>query len=215
MKNIVELATISAVRPQDLTSAERDCLDSFDRQLAYNGTWCPEPVRVIYSLKTAKSKAKRDANGHLVLDLETGKPVREQEAVAPVLTTTVYFEDGTKSVVQNSEHDALKLDANGEVSYESKEIGLVYAVMKRMIGQPDVTGLMQGNGLARKLKDVVDGAWDVQKEEKKAAAKKKQLQAEALDRAANSKPKTPRFSLNDTLARFNKLMDEYEATKAK
>ena len=79
---------------------------------------------------------------------------------SPVLTTVVYFADGTKSVVKNCDKDIvnvveqeIKLSDGSTTtvktaSIESKEIGLAYAIMKRVICCYDENGTIHNAGFS-------------------------------------------------------------------
>ena len=78
-----------------------------------------------------------------------------------MLVTVVYFKDGTKVTVKNSAKDGItlvdkkvKLSDGSEktvttASDESKEIGLVYAIVKRIICDYDDNGTVKNAGFAR------------------------------------------------------------------
>lgn len=125
--------------------------------LLRNNTFCPAVDHVVYTLKTYEDKAVTDKNGALVMDTKTGKPVRHRTKIDPVLSTTVYFKDGTKTTVVNSEHDKVMLDKDGLATVESRELGIVYALAKRLFGVPDEHGKVNGDGLGRKLRLLVEG----------------------------------------------------------
>lgn len=50
-----------------------------------------------------------------------------------ILTTIVYFEDGTRSVVMNSPGDSPVVDKDGNVTVTAKEAGIMYALAKRIL----------------------------------------------------------------------------------
>lgn len=177
----------------------------------------PEIKRVIFNLGT-KAFPKLDARGKQVKDLngktEYGQPV-------PVLATVVEFTDGSKSVVTNSVHDALKLEPDGTVSESSKEAGVVYAIVKRLVGDIDENGTVLGNGFGRKLRDIVRNAYDTQAEEKarKLAKEKAKAEHEAKKIAAAAKPKNPCLvnavkSLADITASLKTVVDKMADIKA-
>jgi len=174
-------------------------------ELKENNCTMPDIDRVIYNLKTWEWKT--DENGQKVkADLEN-----------PVLATVVYFIDETKVTVKNSLHDKVdvietKLSDGNVVKTadrESKERGLIYAVLKRMVSKPDENGVLIDSGLSRILREMVDNAYDTQVEE--AEAKIKKAAQQAKHKELTSKPKKVRYSIHDTLERINKLLDKAEA----
>lgn len=68
--------------------------------------------------------------------------------------TKVWFKDGTSVTIKTSKGDVF-----------SKEIGLCYAIIKRVFGVPDEKGEVKSDGYMNKLKKMVDSAYD-QKAEK-------------------------------------------------
>ena len=50
-----------------------------------------------------------------------------------ILTTIVYFDDGTRSVVMNSPGDSPVVDKDGNVTVQAKEAGIMYALAKRIL----------------------------------------------------------------------------------
>lgn len=95
--------------------------------------------------------------------------------------TRVYFTDGTLSEVKTSEKD----------SY-NKEVGVIYALLKRVMGKVDDSTLkMDSNGYMCKINRWVENGID----KKEAKAKKAKLRAEAKERAknkGNSDPSAPK-----------------------
>jgi hypothetical protein len=182
----------------------------------------PGISRVQFNLKTTDTRPVLDADGKPVTD-EKGRVKRETFDVTPVLATIVYFTDGTKCTVVNSDADAVevvdvKLSDGTTVkaaSETSKERAVVYAIVKRLlgkVGRTDKQGKfhsneIDGNGFGRKLRDIVAGAYDEQVQ----AAKNRIAEAEAKRvREANQKPAKKRFSINDTLGRINEFLDRAE-----
>ena len=136
--------------------------------------------------------------------------------IDPVLATIVYFNDGTKVVVTNSATDKVDLVdvklADGTVvktaSSQAKERALIYALVKRLYGTPDDLGNIENVGLARRLNDMVQNGYDTRLEDAKNRI------AEAARKAAAAKAQKPakkRYSLSETLARINALIDRAEA----
>lgn len=156
------------------------------KELITNNATMPDIDHVIFGLKTEDyvrgedGKKIKDANGNCQM----------QKLEHPILATTVYFVDGTKAIVKNSLNDKVdlvqvSLNIAGEVitpttkdkvavktvtvaSEASKEAGIVYAIVKRIlgkIGHKDKQGRyieneMDGNGFGRVLRDNVNAAYD-------------------------------------------------------
>ena len=201
-------------------AAWRDFTKSMDR----NNTFCPSIKNVIFNLKTTESVAKQNELGDPITDAK-GRVIREQVAlVNPVLATTVMFADGTKTTVVNSLNDKIQTERK-EIVFKTvnpdgsktetktgkfatvatdaaKEAGLVYAVVKRLVGvqkTDERTGLktdtIVGDGFGRKLRDLLGMAYDTQFDAAWAEAAKaqrakehKEREAAAKARKANRKP---------------------------
>lgn len=111
-----------------------------------NAIYFPQIKRVTFSVGDKR-----------ILD-KTGKDTGKTRKV---LATTVFFEDGTKSVVQNCENDPVKFNEDGTASVESKEAGIVYAIAKRIFGTLDEkTGIVNGGAFGAKLRKLVKTAYD-------------------------------------------------------
>lgn len=185
------METIIKVTPDGNVSRTSDCRKwcSFVDSMAKSNTFCPNISRIIFNLKTSETRPVLDANGNPILD-EKGRARRQTVSVAPVLSTTVYFEDGTKCTVVNSDKDPVMTEEK-EVTYTSvdksgkkhtiktghiamvaseaaKEAGVVYAITKRLLGKVDrdpksrTYRSIQGNGFGRKLRGLVADAFDTQ-----------------------------------------------------
>lgn len=74
--------------------------------------------------------------------------------------TKVYFNDGTSVLVKASKDDKF-----------SKEAGIAYAIVKRLMGIPGKNGVVDSNGYMEELKRIVDGAFDQEATEAKKAKK--------------------------------------------
>jgi len=181
--------------------------NKFVHDIAWNNTYCPEPVRVIYNIgtkaypltkiddKTKKTVRVKDENGKV----QFGEPVK-------ILTTVVFFDDGTKVSVNNSEKDGVKFIQvhavkNDETSPvvevaddNSKELGFVYATVKRLMGMVDIKNNVLGDGFGRRLRDVVEGAYDTAIEEAANKHKNKLAKAEYEKKQGTAKPKRPSFA---------------------
>lgn len=193
---------------------ENGILESAIKALVNKNCTMPDIARVIYNVGT-KAYPK--------LDPETGKRITENGKLVmnepvKVLTTVVFFADGTKVTVTNSEKDGVKFikvnaidnDSNSPVveiaDDTSKEMGLVYAVCKRMFGKVDWnTGKVEGDGFGRKLHDVVNRAYDYVRED--AANKHNKKLAKAKYEASKGTSKCKRPSFADTVIDFKGAVD--------
>lgn len=92
--------------------------------------------------------------------------------------TIVFFEDGSKVVVECSKAD----------TYD-RQTALAYAIVKRMYGRVRTDGTVDGNGFGGKMKKLVDAGFDQVLEKKNLAAKKAEARArhEAEQKAAAKK----------------------------
>lgn len=174
-------------------------------ELNERGSAVPDIKNVIFNTCQQKVRAERDKDGNLVIDPATGKPVRKVVANYPILATTVYFVDGSKVTVTNSEKDKI-VDANGEVTKEARERGVVYAIVKRILGKwaPNKkTGKLeiQTEGFGRILDDILANAYDQQKEEaaRKAAKEASAKAHKEREAAAKANPRKRRPSLAATV----------------
>lgn len=92
--------------------------------------------------------------------------LKENESGRFVLTTIVKFNDGSKSVVRNSELDPIKevkKTAHGfpYATEEAKEIGLIYAIIKYVTSNKRKDdGTVEGDGYVRKLSNLIKSARD-------------------------------------------------------
>lgn len=145
-------------------------------QIAANNVYFPKITNIIFNLKTEDIRPVIDITGKKVLEEYTAKNGKirtrvKRETVKlenPTLTTVVYFEDKSKSVVVNSAKDKLTLvertinqdeiDLAKKLRKEevkpitildaddaSKENGIVYAIFKRIYGIPSPETKVEGN----------------------------------------------------------------------
>lgn len=143
------------------------------RDVVENGCTMPRPKRIEYSMRPSRD----------------GKPA--------VLATVVFFDDGTKSIVKNCPEDPVDVEtktlSDGTVvqlaSHESKERGLVYAILKRMLSSLDEDGNAVCSGLGNSLRELVASAVD---QNLVAAEKKVAKQKLAEEEAKPAKPKPPK-----------------------
>ena len=198
---------------------EPTALEDLDR----SGTAFPDIENIIFNESTSKTRAKRDENGNLVIDPQTEKPVRETYAVEPTLATTIYFADGSKVTVTNSKNDAV-MGPDGKFTEESYERGVIYAIVKRLFGEyvKTANGIeLKCEGFGRKLKELVNSAYNVKKAEaeRKAAKEAASKRHAELEAAAKANPRRPRKSLGATVAELAdtvaKLSAVVEAIQAK
>lgn len=190
------------------------------KSLKENNCYMPTVSRVIYNIGK-KAYPKLDENGKRIKD-KNGKIVMGEPV--DVLATIVFFDDNTKISVVNSAHDGVKFEdhvlSNGNTvkvaSDCSKEIGLVYAIIKRMIALPDKNDpdKMKAEGLGRVLRTAVNNSYDsvIEKAELKIARAKSKAEHEA--KLNTAKPKKKRYSIAETLTRVNEMLDKADGPKA-
>lgn len=172
------------------------------RELVQNNCTMPNIDRVIFSLKTFESEAKRDENGKLVRN-EKGKPIRVKTPCTPVLATTVYFIDGTKCIVKNSLKDKIEVEEKTledgtkvtVASESAKECGVVYAIVKRLVGIVDESNNVNGDGFGRILTEIVESGHDEALETAKTRILKAKGRASHAEMKRNAKPKVKNPSL--------------------
>ena len=193
---------------------ENGILNDAARELITKNCAMPDVDRVIYNVGTkAYPKLDPETGKRITQD---GKPVMNDPV--KVLTTVVFFADGTKVTVTNSEKDGVKFikvnavdnDGNSPVveiaDDTSKEMGLVYAICKRIFGKVDWnTGKVEGDGFGRKLHDVVNRAYDYVRED--AANKHNKKLAKAKYEASKGTSKCKRPSFADTVINFKGAVD--------
>lgn len=172
-------------------TTDSDKWDSFVQSMVRNNTFCPNIKRIIFNLKTTETRPVLDAAGKPITD-EKGRVKRQIVEVTPELATAVYFVDGTKCTVVNSDKDVVATEEK-EVFYfdfksdgtetkvktghkvkvateAAKEAGVVYAIVKRIFGKIDddpksrTYGQIKSDGFGRKLHDLVNSAFDTQYE---------------------------------------------------
>ncbi len=154
-------------------------LEAVVTSLARNNSFCPGIQRTIFNLSK-----KRNEKSH-----------RSDY----VLATTVFFRDGTKTTVKNSMNDKVgvvtekvKLSDGTTrdvetASVESREVGLLYAILKRMVCVPEESGTVEGKGFANFLRKAIKNAWNQNVEEVRT-------KAENEIRKANLRAKKPQKS---------------------
>lgn len=178
------------------------------QELQYNNCTMPDVKNVVYNLKTDE-------------DVRENGVVVKKPLARPVLTTVVFFVDGTKAVVQNSANDPITLTqhvlTDGSTvtvaDQESKERGFLYAVVKRLVSRIDSNGNSVDGALGSLLKNVVKDSHDnqiVDAETRASRAANKKRHAELQAQAA-AKPTVKRYTIGETLARMNEFMAKIES----
>ena len=175
--------------------------DQVVKSLMFNNSFVPNIERVIFNTKTTEEVAKLDLSGAPLKD-EKGRVLKETVKLEnPVLATTVFFADGTKVTVKNSDKDevtvvdkTVKLSDGSEISVktasqESKEIGVVHAIVKRCVCQYDESGNVTNAGYAKFLHTTVEKAHVQEIERAKVSAERKLSKQKAKNTA---KPKKDR-----------------------
>jgi uncharacterized FlaG/YvyC family protein len=206
------------------------------KELAQNNTVFPDIKRIIYNIGK-KSYPKFDEDGKRIRKIgPDGKPIKQSkdptkqlrdeemfEMAEPVdvLATVVYFADDTKISVVNSVADGLRFEdhtlSNGSTvkvaSRESKEMGLVYAIVKRLVTKYDKDGKPLDSATGRILNDHIKGSYDcvIEQAELKIARAKSKAEHEA--KLNTAKPKK-RYSIAETLTRINEMLDKADGPKA-
>jgi len=190
---------------------------SLRNSLEANGTYMPNVARVIFSLKTTDRVPVKDKQGEVKfqqavnsdgtkLFRKDGKtpimqPVTQTVDIEPILTTTVYFADGTRVTVKNSKHDKIRLTtrklADGTETKVadacSLESGIVYAIVKRVMGRltADKNGNpVGGEGFSSALTKLVEEGQDQTFDAANAKAIKRMKKAakKPVEKKANAKP---------------------------
>ncbi len=145
--------------------------------------------------------------------------LKENESGRFVLTTIVKFNDGSKSVVRNSELDPIKevkKTAHGfpYATEEAKEIGLIYAIIKYVISNKRKDdGTVEGDGYVRKLSNLIKSARDdsfiaeEKMSDKEARAKKHQERiAHDKEVAENRKKRISEELIETTIEMIKKCL---------
>lgn len=198
-----------------------DLQDKVIMSLMRNNVFVPNIERVIYNTSQAEDKSW-------------------------VLQTEVQFVDGTRSVVKNSKLDDIKVEKvdvkldDGTVcgkvttaTEESREMGLVYAVFKRIICNYDTkgkeAGTVKGAGILKFFKGIKDRTivgeihsmkLNAQREREKERSRQKKDQSRGSVLSEEkplriSKKKSFRDALRDITEVVNKLAEVVSTTKCK
>lgn len=183
-------------------------------ELDQNNCTMPNCSRVIFNLGK-KTYPQRDPETNKILKDENGNILYGPEV--DVLATVLYFVDGTKISVVNSVHDGIELVdhtlSDGTIikiaTDESKERGVIYALLKRILSRPDKDGKMVDSGISRILNDLVKNSYDSTLEEAEVKIARAKSKAEYEANKHTAVPKK-RYSIHETLERINKLLDKAE-----
>lgn len=188
------------------------------KALAENNTAIPDIKRIIYNIGK-KSYRKLDENGKSLRD-DKGKLIMTEPV--DILATVVYFADETKISVINSVADGVRFEdhvlSDGSTiktaSRESKEMGLVYAIVKRIMTVYDENGKPRNSATGRILGDYIKNSYDnvIERAEIKIAKAKSKAEHEA--KLNTAKPKKQRYSIAETLERINVMLDKADGPKA-
>jgi hypothetical protein len=125
-------------------------------------------------------------------------------ALAQIVISGVKFEDVTLS-----DGSTVKI-----ATESSKEMGLVYAIVKRFNSSYDEKGNIVSNGFGRRLREEVAMAHDSVLEEAKLKIERAKSKAEHEAKMNTGKPKKKRYSIAETLARVNEMLDKADGPKA-
>lgn len=200
---------ISVSPDTGLTVIDKNVVDS----LKINGTYLPDVERVLFNLKTEDRHAKIGEDGKPVV--EDGKTVYETVKLAnPILTTKIWWADGTTTTVKNSEHDKVEteeVDVDGvkvTVATDcSKEAGVAMAVVKRTCGMPDEKGEIVGTGMGKILREIIADGHDQRLEEAKAKAQHAKAKT-AFKAAKPKKAKTKTYTQKDIIQLLGPLLEK-------
>lgn len=174
--------------------------------LTRNNTFIPNIDRVIYNL--GKKIVKGGEN--------------EESYPVDILATTVYFKDGTKVTVKNTIKDKIQVItekitlSDGSVkevrtaSHDSREIGLMYAIVKRLIGTPSESGEINGNGFSGFLRDQVKSALN-QNVESVRVSSEKALKKNQAKTSSTSKKNDHKASLRKVVEDLSKVVESLAA----
>jgi hypothetical protein len=150
------------------------------------------------------------------------KDMFEMSKPVDVLATVVYFADETKISVVNSAADGVKFEdhvlSDGSTvktaARESKEMGLVYAIVKRLMTKYDKNGKPLNSATGRILGDYLKKSYDNVIERAEVKIAKTKSKAEHVAKLNSAKPKKKRYSIAETLERINDMLDKADGPKA-
>lgn len=190
--------------------------------LKYNNAYLPPIDHVVFNTKTEEWIEDPGKEG----DKPTKVKVQLEN---PVLATIVYFCDGTKVTVKNCDKDQItlvdekvKLSDGTETtvrtaSRESREIGLAYAVLKRVFCYYDENGNVNGGSLSKLMNELIDDARCQDVDAAKAAAEKRISKERAKEKPAepkDEKVRSPFQSMTDKLAEVTRNLAKLTAELA-
>lgn len=165
--------------------------DQVVKSLIFNNTFLPGIDHVVFNTKVDGDKS--------------------------TLATVVYFRDGTKATVKNSETDKIGLveeevssiDGNTvkvvTASRESRETGLLYALVKRAVCGYDGDGKVGGAGFASFLKKTLKGAY--RQDVEAALAKADKTARKNAQKGASDVGKPRKTSFRETVQNLSKAVD--------
>lgn len=174
-----------------------DEISAITRSLARNNTFCPNIDRTIFNL-SKKHNEETNSDDY-------------------ILATTVFFVDGTKVTVKNCLRDKISVetetirlsdDTRKEVetaSLESREVGIAYAILKRMVCVPDEKGEVKG-GFGSFLNKAIENSWNQSVEEVRIKAEKDIRKAKFKDTPKKEKEEKP--SLRKCVRDLSELLSE-------
>lgn len=140
------------------------------------------------------------------------------------LTTIVQFADGTRSVVRNCGGDKIELDlenvklSDGSTTavltadHESREMGLMCAIVKRLVCTFAPDGITEGNGFASFVEKTVRNAT---RQDVVEAVNKAELgirRRKATVEGAREKPAEKKQSLRDVVKGLSEVVEELKKT---
>lgn len=141
---------------------------------------------------------------------------KDENTSTPILTTVVFFVDGSKVVVKNSKHDSIVLEdkklSDGSTikvpTAQSMEVALLYAVVKRMFSTFDINGKTDKCCFGNFIKNVTKLASIENVSEAEAKIDKARAKKAYNEMKANAKPKKRRYSIHETLEKMNEVLDK-------
>lgn len=141
-----------------------------------------EPTSTKYTTTLAKMKYLTQNYFDMIEKVIYG--IKEEDDTT-ILTTVVYFTDGTRSIVKNSKNDHIGIikhdDGTITPDNDTKLTGLLYAVAKRFMGVVNnEKNVVEPNGYMRKLQRIVDASLDSNQLAVRKAAEKREAKARHL-----------------------------------
>lgn len=204
--------------------------------LDYNGTYFPLASEIVFNLKTTDevpvlgengeemTEPVVAKNGQYLTDRHNNTVYRKVRKTVkldhPILTTVVTFDDGTKVEVRNSPQDPVtviekKLPDGSTVEVAddaSKERGIVYAVIKRLVCPAKGPGYVKGGTkFAKSMEWLMNRSVDQNYNKAKSKAEKSV-------KAKNPQPKKQKkerksYTNDDVVQLLGKFLDQQIKTK--